>query len=167
MGFREKNAWFCFVAIFVVFAPYFYFSLQYPVEHVSVFFIAVIGLVILLSVFHAINAIATKSIRESRDAPQADELDAVIELRASKGSGVILMALVLIWCLVAMWSVPVEAVSNTVIQQEGSASPDELGFAITSAEALLWINLLFAGFVVSNLTYYGKMIASYRGLSNG
>ncbi|MDB4371110.1 hypothetical protein N9Z44_03315 [Mariniblastus sp.] len=155
------------MAIFVVFAPYFYFSLQYPIEHVSVFFIAVIALVILLSVFHTINAIATKSIREARDAPQADELDAVIELRASKGSGVILMALVLVWCLVAMWSVPVEAVSNTVIQQEDSASTDELGFAITSAEALLWINLLFAGFVVSNLTYYGKRIASYRGLSNG
>ena len=167
MGFIEKNAWFCCVAIFVVFAPYFYFSFQYPVEHVSIFFIAVIALVILLAVFHAINAIATKSIRESGGAPQADELDDQIELRSSKCSGFVLTALVLVWCLAAMWSVPVESVSNTAIQQEGAASIDGFVFAITSAEAVLWINLIFAGIVVSNLTYYGKIIASYRGISNG
>jgi len=167
MGFREKNAWFCFVAIFVVIAPYFYFSFQYPVEHVSIFFVAVISLVILLAGFHTINAIATKSIRESGDAPPADELDDVIELRASKCSGFVLMSLVLVWCLAAMWSVPVEAVSNSAIPQEGAASIDEFSFAITLAEALLWINLIFAGIVVSNLTYYGKIIASYRGISNG
>ncbi len=167
MGFREKNAWFCGVCILLIFIPYFYFSFQYPVEHVSVFLIAVVGLVVLLAGFHATNSIASKSIREAGDVPQADELDKLLELRASKWAGIVLAALVLVWSMVAMLSVPIEGVSQATLQQPGAAALNELDFTISATQALFWLNLMFAGFVISNLVYYGRLIASYRGFANG
>lgn len=167
MGFREKNAWFCGVSILLIFIPYFYFSFQYPVEHVLVFLITVVGLVVLLTGFHAINAIASKSIRAAGDAPEADELDKLLELRASKWAGIVLGALVVVWLMFAILSVPIEAVSNATIRQPNAAAFNELDFTISATQALFWINLLLAGFVISNLVYYGRLIASYRGFANG
>ena len=167
MGFREKNAWICGVSILVVFAPYFYFSLRNPVEHIFIFFLTMLGLVLLLAGFHAINAITTKSIRDSGNAPPLDELDNLIELRASKWGGIVLAALVLIWSVVAMVSVPIEELTNATALPLTSGPLEDLDFKISAAQAMIWINLLFAGFVFSSLVYYGKIIASYRGGSNG
>ena len=167
MGFREKNAWFCLVSILVVFVPYFYFSFQYPMEHISVFLITVVGLILLLAGCHAINAIATNSNRESGAAINPDELDKLIELGAAKWAGVVLAATVLIWCWFAMLSVPIDEISSTVNPPSIAGTMNELGFTISPVQGLFWVNLLFAGFVVSNLIYYGKIIVSYRGISNG
>ena len=56
-------------------------------EHISVFLITVVGLILLLAGFHAINAIATNSNRESGAAINPDELDKLIELGAAKWGG--------------------------------------------------------------------------------
>jgi uncharacterized membrane protein len=170
MGFREKNAWICVVSILFVFTPYFYFSLQDPVEHLPIFFMTVLGLVFLLVVFHTINAIGTKSIRDSGNAPQLDELDKFIELQASKWGGIVLATLVLSWSVIAMVSIPVEPPSELSKVSSSRLAPatfEELDFKVSASQARFGINLLFAGFVFSSLVYYGKIIASYRGISNG
>ena len=167
MGFREKNAWFCGLSILVVFMPYFYFVLHYPMAQVAFFLIAVISLVLMLSGFHAINAIATKSIGDSGDVSHLDELDKVIELRASKWAGIVLGVAVLLWSLAAMIGVPIEGVSSVVALQQTEASANDSDFSIPGANAMFWIHLLFGGFVLSNLVYYGKIVAGYRRISNG
>ncbi len=136
-------------------------------SHVAFFFIAVLSLVLLLSCFHAINVIATKSIRDSGNFPKLDELDKVIELRASKWAGVVLSVAVLFWSLAAMMGVPIEEISNIAGQQQTEASVNESDFSIPVTKAMFWIHLLFGGFVLSNLVYYGKIIAGYRRLQNG
>lgn len=167
LGYREKNAWICGLSILVVYTPYFYFVLRFPMSHVAFFFIAVLSLVLLLSCFHAINVIATKSIRDSGNFPKLDELDKVIELRASKWAGVVLSVAVLFWSLAAMMGVPIEEISNIAGQQQTEASVNESDFSIPVTKAMFWIHLLFGGFVLSNLVYYGKIIAGYRRLQNG
>ena len=169
MGFREKNAWICVVSILFVFTPYFYFSLQYPLEHLPIFFMTVLGLVFLLVVFHTINAIGTKSIRDSGNAPQLDELDKFIELQASKWGGIVLATLVLSWSVIAMVSIPAETLSelSNASSSRLAAAFEELDFKVSASQASFGINLLFAGFVFSSLVYYVKIIASYRGISNG
>ena len=66
-----------------------------------------------------------------------------------------------------MLSVPIDEISSTVNPPSIAGTMNELGFTISPVQALFWVNLLFAGFVVSNLIYYGKIIVSYRGISNG
>ena len=170
MSFREKNAWICVVSILFVFTPYLYFSLQDPLEHLPIFFMAVLGLVFLLVVFHSINAIGTKLIRDSGNAPKLDELDKFIELQASKWGGIVLATLVLSWSVIAMVSIPsgtVSELSNASSSRLAAATFEELDFKVSASQARFAINLLFAGFVFSSLVYYGKIIASYRGISNG
>jgi hypothetical protein len=134
--------------------------------HVALFAIAVFCLVALLVGFHTINAVATPSIRKSGDVPEADELDRFIELRAAKLAGIVLAVAVLSWSIAAMVTVPIQGAANVVASQSGNPV-NELDFAIPVIKAMRWAHLLFAGFVVSNLVYYAKIVIGYRRLSNG
>jgi hypothetical protein len=157
MSFHEKNAWACLIAIVVVFVPYFLIVFQYPMAFVGWLVLAVIGLSVLLAVFHIVNALATRSIRQRGDTPAQDELDRLIELRAAKLSGIVLAVVVVVWSLSAMFGVP-------TIAGEGTASSQ---FAIPIMQVMIAIHLLFAGFVVANLAYYGSIVAGYRRLLHG
>jgi hypothetical protein len=50
----------------------------------GLFWVSAIGLVALLTAFHIVNAIATRSIRTTGEVPPVDELDQKIELKAAK-----------------------------------------------------------------------------------
>lgn len=166
MGYQEKNAWACGCSILVVFTPYFWLVFRYPMAHVALFALAVFGLAAILAGFHIVNALATASIRESGDVPPPDELDRMIELRAAKLAGIVLSIVVLSWSIAAMVGVPVQGViSNAAEASQGAVTGS--AFAIQVTKAMLWIHLLFAGFVISNVAYYGTIVAGYRRLANG
>ncbi len=151
MSFHEKSAWACLISIVVVFVPYFLIVFQQPMAF-GLLVLAVVLLSVLLSAFHIVNALMTRSIRTTGDIPPHDELDRLIELQAAKLSGIVLAIAVVSWSLSAMVRVPVLAGEGTTPSQ----------FAIPGIQALTAIHLLFAGFVVANLAYYGSIIAGYR-----
>ena len=166
MGFQEKNAWACGCSILVVFIPYFWLVFHNPMAYVPLFAIAVFALVALLVGFHIVNSIATASIRKSGDVPPSDELDRIIELRAAKLAGIVLATAVLSWSIAAMVGVPAEGVSSIAAANSGREVTAS-DFAIQVTRAMCWIHLLFAGFVISNVAYYGSIVAGYRRLANG
>ena len=166
MGFQERNAWACGCSILVVFTPYFWLVFRYPMAHVGLFAIAVAALVALLVGFHIVNALATASIRKSGDVPAPDELDRIIELRAAKLAGIVLATVVLSWSLAAMVGVPVQGAANIAsATAENAATASD--FAIRVTKVMCWVHVLFAGFVTSNVAYYGSIIAGYRRLADG
>lgn len=166
MGFQEKNAWACGCAILVVFTPYFWFVFSHPMSYVVLLAIAVIGLVGLLIGFHIVNSIATASIRKSGDVPERDELDQTIELRAAKLAGVLLAIAVVGWSIAAMVAFPAAGVTNiAAANADGAVTASD--FAIRLPDAMRWIHILFAGFVISNVAYYGAIVFGYRRLAHG
>jgi len=166
MGFQERNGWACGCSILVVFTPYFWVVFRYPMVHVGLFAIAVAALVALLVGFHIVNALVTASIRNSGDAPAPDELDRMIELRAAKLAGMVLAMAVLSWSMATMVGVPVQGVANLVTATgEHAVTPPD--FAIQVAKVMCWVHVLFAGFVISNVAYYGSIIVGYRRLADG
>ena len=167
MSFHEKSAWACLVAVVLVFVPYFVHVLRYPMAFVALFVFAVIVLVALLAGFHIVNALVTPSIRETGDTPRHDELDRLIELRASKLSGIVLGIAVLLWSIAAMLGVPAAGVSEIVKAKAESAIVAPTQLAVPMNYALTAIHLLFAGFVAANVIYYGTIIAGYRRLADG
>ena len=166
MGYQERNAWACGCSIFVVFTPYFWFVLGNPMAYVALFAIAVSGLVALLIGFHIVNSIATASIRKSGDVPVPDELDRTIELRAAKLAGILLATAVLSWSIAAMVGVPTAGVAS-IAAANADRAVTASDFAIEVPEAMRWIHILFAGFVISNVAYYGAIVFGYRRLADG
>ena len=166
MGYKERSAWACLWSIIVVFTPYFGFVFNYPMAYVALFATAVVGLVALLIGFHIVNSIATASIRRAGDVPVPDELDRTIELRAAKLAGIILAAAVLGWSIAAMVGVPAAAVSN-IAPTNADRVVTASDFAVAVPEVMRWIHTLFAGFVISNVTYYGAIVIGYRRLAHG
>jgi hypothetical protein len=166
MGYQERNAWACGCSILVVFTLYFWVVFRNPMAYIALFAVAVFCLVALLIGFHIVNSIATASIRNSGDVPAPDELDRTIELRAAKLAGIILSIVVLSWSIAAMLGVPAEGVANiAAAAPQGAVNASD--FAIPVTKAMLWVHLLFAGFVASNVAYYGAIVVGYRGLANG
>ncbi len=167
MSFHEKSAWVCFVSIGVVFAPYFGVVLRHPMAYVGLFGLAVIGLVVLLTLFHLVNALVTRSIRRSGEVPSLDELDRMVELRAAKTAGLVLAFVVVVWSLAAMIGIPAAGVSQRVHASATGESASAAGFVIPVAHAMTAVHLLFAGFVIANLVYYGRIVVAYRRLARG
>lgn len=166
MGFQERNAWACGCFTLAAFTPYFWLVFGNPMAYATLFTIAVFGLVVLLIGFHSVNSMASDSIRKSGDVPAQDELDRIIEFRAAKLAGIVLATVVLIWAIAAMVGVPAEGFANTATaSSEGVANASD--FAIPATKVMCWVHLLFAGFVISNVTYYGGIVAGYRRLTNG
>jgi hypothetical protein len=166
MGYQERSAWACGCSIFVIFIPYFWFVFRNPMAYVALLAIAVVGLVALLIAFHIVNAIATASIRKSGDVPAPDELDLAIELRAAKLAGMILSIVVVSWTIAAMLGLPAEGVANIAAAAPESAVTAS-DFAIHVTNAMCWVHLLFAGFVLSNVAYYAAIVVGHRRLANG
>lgn len=168
MGFQEKSAWACLAGISLVFVPYFIFVFQYPMAFFGLFVLAVIVQVIFMTVFHAVNAIVSPSIRKSGDALPKDELDRMIEQRAAKWSGLILGIVVISWCILVMYGAPLLGVHEMGLSNASDGT--ELlpsSFAIPVSDVLLAVHVLFAGFVIANLIYYTTIVISYRRLADG
>jgi hypothetical protein len=167
MSFHEKSAWACLISIVLVFAPYLTIVLQRPMAFVGLFPLAVIVLVVLLTAFHIVNAIVTRSIRKTGDVPPHDELDRMIELQAAKLSGIVLATVVAAWSIAAMFGVPAAGVGELVGTGVAGdvAAPSQ--FAIPVIQALTAIHMLFGGFVIANIAYYGSIVAGYRRLAHG
>ncbi len=156
MSFREKSAWFSLVSIVGVFVPYFIIVLQNPQAFIGLFAAAVVVLAVLLAGFHLVNAAATASIRKRGDIPLADELDKLIDLRAARVAGLVLVFVVVTWCLGA-------AVGAAGLDLSTASSL----VSISGLQALTAVHTLFAGFVISNLVYYVTIILGYRKLMYG
>jgi len=166
MGFQEKSAWACLIAIVAVYVPYFWVVFQYPMAF-GLFVVAAIILAVLLTAFHLVNALATRSIRKTGDVPPLDELDRMLELRAAKLSGVVLAIVVMGWSLVAMFGVPALAISELVQASTPDGGGPSVQLSIPVVQALTAIHALFAGFVIANIAYYGNLIVGYRRLAHG
>lgn len=167
MGFQEKSAWACLISIVAVFVPYFLVVFQQPLAFVGLFVLAVIALVIFLTAFHLVNALMTRSIRKSRDVPPQDELDRMIELQAAKRSGFVLAAVVLVWSVIVMFGVPALGLGTPTSTSGSANDAAPLQLIIPLNQALTAIQVLFGGFVVANLAYYGSIVAGYRRLAGG
>lgn len=167
MSYHERNAWACLIAIVIVFVPYFAVVLPQPMAFVGLFVLAVLGLIALLVGFHAVNAIATAAIRQKGDAPALDELDRMIEFRAAKLSGLVLGGIVLAWSIGVMYGAPAVGVAEIATANAANAPVDASDFAIPVSNAVFWVQVLFAGFVAANATYFGRIVVGYRRMANG
>ncbi len=166
MSFHEKSAWVCLVAIVLVFGPYLVVVVQQPLAF-GLLPVAVIILSMVLTAFHGVNAIMTRSIRQTGDTPPHDELDRLIELRASKRAGVVLAVAVMGWCLLAMLLAPILSSDGLAPGTTPDTAPTLAQLRVPMRQVLTAIHVLFAGFVIANTVYYGSIVASYRRLVHG
>ncbi len=148
MSFHEKSAWACLVLIIGVYTPYFVVVFRYPMAALGLFVVSAVGLAVLLTAFHVVNALATRTIRATGQAPPADELDRCIELHASKWAGVVLAFAVMSWILIVMYAILLVGGFELV--------------AVAPAGAMFATQSLFAGFVLANIAYYGGIVVGYR-----
>lgn len=166
MSYHEKSAWACMLAILLIFIPYFAIVLPHPMAFVGLFVLAVFGLVALLVGFQTLNAIFSPSIRRTGDTPALDELDRLIEFKAAKLSGFVLAFVVLAWTIAMMYLAPAVGVAE-ITKLEAAGQAQASNFSIPVNQAVFWLQILFAGFVTANIVYYGRIVASYRGMANG
>lgn len=166
MSFHEKSAWACLVGIGVVYVPYFTVVLRFPMAALGLFWLSAIALVAILIVFHAVNAIATKSIRSHGEVPPVDELDQCIELKAAKWAGFVLSIAVVAWIFIAMYSAPVIGGSAAAQGKLAGNDNSTLNLAIPVISAMVAVQWLFAGFVIANMTYYGGIVLGYRRIAS-
>jgi hypothetical protein len=162
MSFHEKSALGCLLAIVVVYVPYFAHVFRSPMEGLGLFWISAIGLVLLLTGFHMVNALATRSIRVSGDVPPVDELDHKIELNAAKWAGYFLAFAVVTWILVAMHWIPIVSNEATIVLPSTPGETSSSMTAIPVMTAMLSVHCLFAGFVLANVVYYCGIVTGYR-----
>lgn len=161
MSFHEKSAWACLLVIALVYVPYFAFVLQFPMAGLGLIWVSTVGVVVLLSVFHAVNALASRAMRRSGP-PPFDEMDRTIELNAAKWAGFILAFAVVSWVLVAMFLLPM--IGSGAMREAKATGVDvsDANFTVPVLTAMTAVHYLFAGFVFANLVYYGGIVFGYR-----
>ncbi|MEO1495932.1 MAG: hypothetical protein AAFV43_02155 [Planctomycetota bacterium] len=165
MGFHEKSAWACLLSIGLVYVPYFAVVLRHPMAALGFFVLATIALVVLLVIFHIVNAVATRSIRATGDTPPVDELDQRIELHAAKWAGFGLAAAVLAWILRIATLLPVAGVVTIKRMAANGVEVSPADFAVPVLSAMAAVQWLFAAFVIANVVYYGVIVIGYRRLA--
>lgn len=151
MNFQEKSAWICLLSILGIYTPCFLVVLREPLAGPGLFMAAAIGQALLLTLFHVVNAIATRSIRTTGSTPAPDELDRAIEGTAARWAGFVLAFAVMSWILTTWFAVLVTA-----------GAPDA---AVPIGTALSAVHWLFAGFVFANIVYYGAIVVGHRWLA--
>jgi hypothetical protein len=162
MSFHEKSAWACLVSIGLIYSPYFATVLRAPMAGLGLFWVAMFGMIALLTIFHVANALSSRSLRTSGKLPPADELDQRIELRAAKWAGFVLAFALVTWILLAMYGMPIlgtMGIDATQVSTDGSPAAD---FTIPVVDAMRAVHWLFAGFVFSQMMYYAGIVIGYR-----
>lgn len=154
MGYIERNAWACGIAIALVYTPYLYVVLQWPLAALGLFWAAAGAVVVLLVIFHIGNAVADRNIRRTGTTPPLDERDWRIERSAARWAGFVLGAAVLAWTAIQIVALPVAAIAPAEVGAARASLP--LDVAMTA------VHWLFAGFVVANLVYYAGIVIGYR-----
>ena len=162
MNYHEKSAWVCAICILAVYAPYFVFVWFQPEFYFALFIAATVGIIVLMAGFHSAIALSTRNVLESGDTPPRDEMDQAIESRAAKISGVLLGAFVMLWCFNAFILIPANAfeVNEKVVDDPSLIQT----MTLPMGKVVFAVHVLFAGFVISNLVYYGSIIFGYRRL---
>jgi hypothetical protein len=155
MSFHEKSAWACLISLAVVYVPYFFLVLRFPMAAIGLFWVSVFVLAVLLAAFHTVNAVATRSIRTTGVVPPVDELDERIELQAAKWAGLILGIAILAWILIAMY--PILGI--------GTGEGRTATHTVSMFAAMAAVQWLFAAFVLANAVYYGAIVFRYRRLA--
>jgi hypothetical protein len=162
MGFSEKSALACVISICAVYIPYFAIVLYFPMAALGLFWVSVVGLVVLLAAFHFAIALATRSIRRTGNVPPADELDQKIRHTAANWAGFVLAFAVLTWILIAMYSLPVIGAGVFEHAKSTGSELSASNFAVPVFTAMAAVHWLFAGFVFANVVYYGGIVVGYR-----
>jgi hypothetical protein len=160
MNYHEKSAWICTICLLAVYVPYFVVVAMYPAAYIALFVIATVFLAVLMGGFHAVMAITTSKVLKSGDTPELDEMDRLIELKASKYAGIVTGVLVLVWTLNAFILIPANAIPSAMVADPGSAVA-----SISITHALAAVHVLFLGFAIANLVYYVSIIVGYRRLA--
>lgn len=151
MSLHEKSAWACLISIALVYVPYFWLVLRYPMASVGLFLVAAFTVVALLVAFHIMHA----TIHVTEGMPPIDELDERIELQAAKWAGLILGFGIVTWVLIATYS----------ILKIGASQGLSLSRAVPMSTAMAAVQWLFAVFVLANAVYYGAIVFRYRRLA--
>lgn len=160
MNYHEKSAWICTICLLAVYVPYFVVVAMYPAAYIVLFVAATVFLALLMGGFHAVLAITNPKVLKSGDTPDLDEMDRLIELKASKFAGIVTGVLVIVWTLNAFILIPANALPSANVTDPGSAVA-----SISVARALVAVHVLFLGIVIANLVYYVSIIVGYRRLA--
>lgn len=160
MTFYEKNAWFCFFALLIVYVPYFAYSFVDPSASFPLYFAAVAMLMIVLALFHAANAVFSPRSRKTGPNPPKDERDAGIEINSAKFAGIVLSVVVTFWIFAAL--IGLAALISHAMPLRAEPMKNLASVKIPVIPVLIGFHVLFAGFVVANLAYYASIIRGYR-----
>ena len=160
MAFNEKNAWICLFGLAMVYVPYFVIALINPAASFPMFFIAIFVLILILSGFHLINALFDSNLRKTGSQPPLDEREIGIETRSAKFAGLVLSVFVTFWSLFALAGLAMLISHALPLEQEPMKQIATL--QIPAMPVFLGFQILFAGFVFANISYYGAIIVGYR-----
>lgn len=147
MSFREKSAWASLISLLIVYLVYFSIVFSGVSTRVALATLAaavVIHLALLIAA-HTVFAISSQEVLQRGDEPPRDERDVAIDLRSFRASSYVLGTGVLLWCLAVFVGIAGTGITDVAVQ-----------------DAMTACQLLFAGFVVANLTYYTVQVTGYR-----
>jgi len=150
MSYREKSAWASLISLIIVYLAYFsiVFSDFGHVVTLLALGAAVLIHVTALSGTHLILALSTREVRESGDEPPRDERDVSVDLRSFRASSYVLGTAVMLWCMAAFAGIVMSGIEDVRIEN-----------------AMMACQVLFAGFVLANITYYATQVVGYRRMS--
>lgn len=155
---HEKSAWVSVGALILLYIPYFIDVNAQPMESLYRFWVVAIGMAVIMVLFHAIDAIIHVIQKRSGAVQLIDELDRVIQQKATTIAGAMVSAVIVVWIIVMMYALPVLGVS--VVETTSDGVHTHVAWPIEQVmRAIQW---LFAGFVVSNLVFYIAVIVQYR-----
>jgi len=155
---HEKSAWVSVGALIVLYVPYFIDVNAHPMESLYRFWVVAMGMAVIMVLFHATDAIIHVIQRRSGAVQLIDELDRVIQQKATTVAGAMLSSVIVVWIIVMMYALPVLGIS--VVE---TTSDDVLTHVAWPIEQVMRaIQWLFAGFVVSNIVFYVAVIVQYR-----
>lgn len=180
VSFHEKSAWACLGSILLVFVPFFLLVFStpgYPIV-VPAFIGAVVVLVLIQTLLHIVFAVTSARIRRTGDVPARDEREIGIDLRSTKVASIVLGTVVMIWCLAAYAGIPIsriqqhQAMADTgvapAVEIEATPDVDVANLSLSNLlpvpahDALFFVHILFAGFVLANVVYYAAIVYGYR-----
>lgn len=161
MGIHEKGAWVSIGAIIILYIPYVIAVSAEPMEAIFRFWYVVIGMAVILGVFHTIDTMLRVLSKQRGVHVVIDELDQRIHQKAAIISGGLLASMVMVWVIVMMYALPL--LGGEVVETTSDGSMTYMAWPIEQImHAVQW---LFASFVCAQLVYYGMILVQYRSMS--
>jgi hypothetical protein len=155
---HEKSAWVSVGVLILLYVPYFIDVNAHPMESLYRFWVVAMGMAVIMVLFHAIDAIIHVLQRRSGAVQLIDELDRVIQQKATTVAGAMVSSVIVVWIIVMMYALPV--LGTSVVETKSDVVLTHIAWPIEQVmRAIQW---LFAGFVVSNIVFYVAVIVQYR-----